>query len=309
MRNTFVSFIRDSIKDDQRVILLSGDMGNELFNDITTDYPSNFLNCGISEAGMVGMAAGLAIKGLRPYIYSISPFVTLRVIEQIRIDLCYQNLPVKIIGLGAGLSYAKLGPTHHALEDLAMTRCLPNIEILTPSGPSQLRGHLEYSLGSDSPCYIRIGKSGEKDLYTSEVPIYPGNFFEIIKGNDVLILGIGPILKNAVKAAEMLNEHHVSCAVVDINSLIPIDKKGLDRLISRKYKAWFVLEEHSVAGGVYSFLAEYIILNSLHHHIDAMHSLSVPQHFLHSLGDTDFMHAQLKLDSENIVISILKLLS
>ena len=132
MRNTFADEVTNLAKIDNRIMLLSGDIGNKLFDKFKAVDPSRFLNCGIAEANMIGVAAGLALNGLRPIVYTITPFTTTRCFEQIRVDICYHEAPVIIVGTGSGLSYAELGPTHHSLEDLAILRTLPGMQVIAP---------------------------------------------------------------------------------------------------------------------------------------------------------------------------------
>ena len=162
MRNAFAKEVTRIAKKSSKLVLLSGDIGNRLFDEYKNIPKGNFLNCGIAEANMMGVAAGLAMSGLKPIIYTITPFTTTRCFEQIRVDACYHNVPVIIVGTGSGLSYASLGPTHHSLEDFAIFRPLPNITILAPADEVELRKCLNAALKLDSPVYIRIGKKGEE---------------------------------------------------------------------------------------------------------------------------------------------------
>src|SRR5258708_2932501 len=133
MRNAFAAVITELAEQDKRVVLLSGDIGNRLFDKFKSKFPDRFFNCGVAEANMTGMAAGMALCGLRPFTYTITPFATTRAMEQIRVDVCYHNVPVTIVGTGSGLSYASLGPTHHSLEDVGMLRTLANLTIICPA--------------------------------------------------------------------------------------------------------------------------------------------------------------------------------
>ncbi len=161
MRNAFAKKITELAKQDERVVLLSGDIGNRLFDDFKAKFPSRFYNCGVAEANMMGIAAGLAMSGLRPVCYTITPFITYRCMEQIRVDVCYHHAPVVIVGTGSGLSYASLGATHHSCEEMGMLRLLPGLTVLAPADEVEVRGALEAALKSDNPAYIRIGKKGE----------------------------------------------------------------------------------------------------------------------------------------------------
>src|SRR6266404_7261945 len=149
VRNAFAKKITELAKQDDRVVLLSGDIGNRLFDDFKARVPTRFYNCGVAEANMMGVAAGLAMSGLRPVCYTITPFITYRCMEQIRVDVCYHHVPVVIVGTGSGLSYASLGATHHSCEEMGMLRLLPGLTVLAPADAMEVRGALEAVLKSD----------------------------------------------------------------------------------------------------------------------------------------------------------------
>src|SRR5712691_8753697 len=161
MRNAFADEITKLGADDTRVVLLSGDIGNKLFDKFKQQAGNRFLNCGVAEANMMSIAAGMALSGLRPVIYTITPFTTTRCFEQIRVDVCYHKAPVIIVGTGSGLSYADLGPTHHSCEDMAILRTRPGMTVLAPADSTELRLALRQALSLGGPVYMRIGKKGE----------------------------------------------------------------------------------------------------------------------------------------------------
>src|SRR3954466_2919798 len=161
MRNEFAAEITRLAAEDERVVLLSGDIGNRLFDDFKAKCPGRFLNCGVAEANMMGVAAGMAMSGLRPVCYTITPFLTYRCMEQIRIDVCYHHVPVVIVGTGAGLSYASLGATHHSCEEMGMLRLIPGLAVVAPADQVEVRAALKAALEYPGPVYMRIGKKGE----------------------------------------------------------------------------------------------------------------------------------------------------
>lgn len=165
MRNAFAEEMTKLAQQDARVVLLSGDIGNKLFDKFKQVDETRFYNCGVAEANMMGVAAGMALSGLRPVVYTITPFTTTRCFEQIRVDACYHKAPVIIVGTGSGLSYAELGPTHHSLEDMAILRTLPGMRVIAPCDTSELRCALHAALKEDGPVYIRIGKKGEPAIH------------------------------------------------------------------------------------------------------------------------------------------------
>ena len=167
MRNTFAKEMTRLAKENKKLVLLSGDIGNRMFDQFKFVNPQRFINCGIAEGNMMSMAAGLALTGLRPVIYTITPFTTSRCFEQIKIGAAYHNANVIIVGTGSGLSYAELGPTHHSLEDIGILSTLPGMRILTPCDSLELSSQLEECLSLEGPSYIRIGKKGEPDLVSN----------------------------------------------------------------------------------------------------------------------------------------------
>ena len=164
MRNAFAKEITNQAILRKDVVLLSGDIGNRMFDNFKDIAPDRFINCGIAEANMMSVASGLALAGLRPIVYTITPFITSRCFEQIKIGVAYHNANVIIIGTGSGLSYSELGPTHHSLEDMAILNSIPDIRILAPCDSYELKEQLSAALNLDGPTYIRIGKKGEPDL-------------------------------------------------------------------------------------------------------------------------------------------------
>ena len=160
MRNAFARVMTDLSQERSDVCLLSGDIGNRMFDRYKEVAPSRFINCGIAEANMMSMAAGMALSGLRPVVYTITPFTTTRCLEQIRTGVAYHEAPVVIVGTGSGLSYAELGATHHSLEDLAILRSIPNLQVCAPVDSLELRAQLRQAITEGHPTYIRIGKKG-----------------------------------------------------------------------------------------------------------------------------------------------------
>ena len=164
MRDAFIKELYDIVGEDDRVLLMSGDIGFKVFDRFRDDYKGRFFNMGIAEANMIGVSAGLAMSGKRPVVYTIIPFLTMRAFEQIRVDLAMHNLPVLIVGVGGGLAYDTLGPTHHSIEDVSLMRSLPNMTVLVPSDPHETRQVTRAAHECDGPVYIRLGKNGDPAL-------------------------------------------------------------------------------------------------------------------------------------------------
>ncbi|MCX5856262.1 MAG: transketolase, partial [Deltaproteobacteria bacterium] len=261
MRSAFAQELTDLAASDERVILLIGDIGNHMFDDYQEKFPSRFINCGIAEANMVSMAAGLAICGMRPFIYTFTAFDTTRCFEQIRVDLCYQNLPVVIIGLGGGLTYAPLGPTHYICEDIAIMRSLPNMTVLCPGDAVEVRCSIRGAMKQNGPVYIRIGKKNEPVVHKETPEFQIGKAITCKPGNDVCIITTGTILPNALKARELLKGKKISALVVHFHTIKPFDLTTLSSVFSQ-FDLVVTLEEHSLIGGLGSAIAEWYVDNS-----------------------------------------------
>ena len=257
MRNAFADEITKIAQQREDIVLLSGDIGNRLFDKFKEVAPGRFFNCGVAEANMVGVAAGMASSGLRPVCYTIASFLTYRVIEQIRLDLGYHHQRVILVGTGAGLSYASLGSTHHSIEDMGMLRLIPGLAVLAPGDEKELRPALHAALEYPGPVYIRIGKKGEPVVHETKPKFEIGKALRVREGKEVWILALGNTLPLAMEAATQLDSRGVSCGVASMASLKPLDTKLLAEVFaSAKVVATF--EEHSVLGGLGTATAEWL---------------------------------------------------
>ncbi|MCP4351307.1 MAG: transketolase [Desulfobacterales bacterium] len=257
MRNAFAAELTALASMDPRIVLLSGDIGNRLFDPFKKEYPKRFFNCGVAEANMTSVAAGMALCGMRPITYTITPFNTSRCLEQIRVDACYHNLPVTIVGVGAGLSYAGLGSTHHSCEDIAMLRVLPNMTVICPADATEVRLSLRAAASHDGPVYIRLGKKNEPVIHKQEPVFKIGKGIIIRKGDDVCLLNTGNMLPVAVEAAELLEKKSISAQVVSMHTVKPLDTDLLGEVFA-DFKLVVTVEEHSRLGGIGSAVAEWL---------------------------------------------------
>ena len=299
MRDSFAQEIKQQAEQNKNVVLLSGDIGNRMFDEYKKVAPNRFINCGIAEANMMSMAAGMALCGLRPVIYTITPFTTTRCLEQIRIGVAYHQAPVVIVGTGSGLSYSELGPTHHSLEDIGIIKCIPNINILTPSDKQELVVQLREALKSNVPSYMRIGKKGEPLLYKDANNLGIGKANLLAEGNNILVIGIGPIISEALEAREILQTKGINIGVATMGSIRPLDKNFLNEIIKQGYKKWITLEEHGINGGVGSTLIEWVSDNDKFHKVK-VHRLGVPEIFINELGNQAYTRKKLGIDKSGI---------
>lgn len=301
MRNAFADEITKLAMTDARVVLLSGDIGNNLFNKFKEVAPERFYNCGVAEANMMSVAAGMALCGLRPVIYTIAPFTTTRCFEQIRVGVCYHRAPVIIVGTGSGLSYAELGPTHHSCEDLAILRVLPEMTVLAPGDVPELRTGLRAALKHDGPVYMRIGKKGEPNMHESEPDFKIGKSFTIRKGTDVSLVSTGVMLPVAVEAAKSLEQQGISTRVESFPSVKPLDKTALSEMFTQN-QIVATIEEHSRLGGLGGSIAEWLAAQASPR--ARLIQFGTDDVFMHEIGVTKYARAKFGLTAENISSSV-----
>jgi transketolase len=257
MREAFSKEIEKLAGADNRIIVLSGDIGNKMFDTFKINYPDRFYNCGISEANMTSMAAGLAMCGFKPVTYTITAFNTLRCLEQIRLDVCFQNMPVIIVGVGGGLSYASLNATHQALEDIACLRVLPNMTVICPGDAWEVRGAINAALNLNGPVYIRLAKKNEPLVHDKMPDFEIGKGIIVKSGTDICFLNTGNTLPIAMRVAAELTDSGISVQVVSMHTVKPLDQDLLKDVFS-KFPHVVTIEEHSVSGGLGGSVAEWL---------------------------------------------------
>ncbi len=253
MRNALIDELTMLAEADPRVVLIVNDVGFSVVEGFQARHTDRFINAGVAEANMIGMAAGLALTGHRVFVYAIAPFTTYRVIEQIRLDLCRSRLPVTLVGLGGGFTYGQLGTTHHATEDIAMLRALPNMQVLAPCDAFEARSLMPHLGTGDGPVYLRLEKAGEIAVHASKPDVAPGRGVRVRWGADVTLVACGTMVQVALAAAERLASQGVDAGVISAVSIKPLDSVLLDELRARPV---VTVEEHSVIGGLGGALAE-----------------------------------------------------
>jgi transketolase len=255
MRSAFSKNLVAAATADPKILLLTGDHGYSLFDDFRRARPDQFLNAGIAEQNMVGMAAGLAKAGFKPVVYGLSAFVPVRVLEQIKIDVCYEDLPVVFIGDGAGLVYSSLGTSHQSTEDIAVLRAIPKIQILSPCDALEMDYAMTHALQFRAPVYLRMGKSDIGEVHSVPLTQPLGDLIPVRPGSDrqTVFLATGSMVKTATRLAEHFGEY----AVWSVPSIIPINHEQIVTL-ARDSQHIVVLEEHSVSGGLGGAIAEIV---------------------------------------------------
>jgi len=312
MRNTFVDTLLKLAKEDSRIYLIYGDLGYSVIEEFQREFPDRCFNAGISEANMVGVAAGLAMCGKLPYVYSIATFATARCYEQIRVDVCYQNLPVRIVGIGTGLSYGSLGPTHHAIEDISLMRGLPNMTVVSPADPVETKYLTIASTGQSGPIYLRLGKGGDPSLYQDNLEInekfiigkallysdWENNNFQ-----KITLFSTGGTLLLSTEIADILKINHFNIRIISMHTIKPLDEKII--LDSAKNSiAMFTIEEHNIYGGLGSAVAE--VLSESKYDI-LFKRFGLPVCFHKTAGKADYLRKKSGLDKDIITKEIQKL--
>ena len=268
MRKTCLDMVYELAKRDDRIFFLGSDLGFGTLKDFREEIPDRFLMEGVSEANIIGMAAGLAMEGKIPYVNTIATFITRRCFEQIALDLCLHNLDVRLIGNGGGMVYAPLGPTHLATEDIAILRALPNMTIVAPADADEMRRLMPLTVDHRGPLYIRLAKGYDPIVTTDDVPFEIGRAIPVREGTDALIVTTGITLRIGLEAAERLSNQRVEASVLHVHTIKPLDVESILEYAARA-RAVVTVEEHTLIGGLGSAVAEIL----------AETDFSSPKHF------------------------------
>jgi len=298
MRNTIIDKIYEAAKKDKKIFLITGDAGFGVLDKYQKDFPKRFLNLGIAEQNTISFASGLALAGYKVFVYNIVPFVMYRCYEQVRNDICYQKLPVTLIGIGSGVTYAPQGVTHYSVEDITIAKTLPNLTIFSPADPLEAQLCAEYALKSKEPVYIRIAKSGEPKIHESK----PNNINRPIivkEGKSVAVLFHGSVGIEVNKAINGLNK---TPKVISVPMLQPIDL-GMLKSELKAVHTIITVEEHFVYGGLGSILSDWIAVNKLSFRLI---KLGIKNEFIHAIKNNAGMRDKYGISSEKIKTCILR---
>ncbi|MDE6947337.1 MAG: transketolase family protein [Anaeroplasmataceae bacterium] len=257
MRTAYLDTLYELAQKDKRVYALISDNGAIVYDKYRRDLPEQYLNLGISEANMIGMAAGMASCGKIPFAYTIGAFLAYRAFEFIRNDVCLQKQNVKIVGTGAGQVYSALGPTHHSTEDLGGLRSLPNLTIICPASPLEVKKATRAAYEYEGPVYLRLGTNKEPEMYENDYEFQIGKAVTLKEGNDITLIGTGSILKDVFDAAEQLQSEGICARVINMHTIKPIDKQVIIKAVEETGKI-VTVEDHNVIGGLGSAVAEVI---------------------------------------------------
>ena len=304
MRTAFVNSFLQLAECGHNIHLLTADLGFKLFDPIREKYPERFTNVGVAEANMVGIAAGMAMQGFRVFCYSIAPFIIFRALDQIRADICHMKLPVTLLAAGSGLFYGYEGMTHHAIEDIAIARALPNMTVLAPGDPLECEVLVKAAINLDGPCYLRLGGNDSPLVYENLQRPKFGEISCLQPNGNVAIIANGEMLLRAKKAIELLKKDGILCRFYSIHTLKPIDHLTIEK-IARECNCIITLEEHSVINGIGTAITE--ILFSCGYR-GKFKKFGIPDEYAKELGDKEWLRDHYGLGHESIVFEVKKLL-
>jgi transketolase len=302
MRQACLDMVFELAKTDPRVFYIGSDLGIGTLDEFKAEIPDRFFMEGISEANIIGMAAGLAMEGKIPYVNTIATFITRRCYEQVVLDLCLHDVPVRLIGNGGGLVYAPLGPTHEAIEDMAIFRSIPNMTIVAPADADEMRRLMPQTLDYPGPIYIRLGKGYDPIVTTDDVPFVIGKVLPMREGNDALILTTGITLKIGLDAAEALSESGIAASVIHVPTVKPLDVESILSACDR-VPVVVTIEEHVVIGGLGTAVAE-IIAEANFEPSKRFKRIGLPDAFPDRYGSQDSLMAHYSLTAENLTATV-----
>lgn len=300
MRTNFINQLIEEARRNEKIFLLVGDLGYHVIEPFAEEFPDRFLNVGIAEQNMAGIAAGLAMTGYNVYFYSIGNFPTIRCLEQIRNDIAYHQANVKVVSVGAGYAYGSLGATHQATEEIGALRVLPNMVVATPGDPLEARAITKISASYDGPMYIRLGKAGEKTVHSEDsIDLKIGDICSVItrEGNQTAVFACGNILDAAL---HQINEENLNYDLYSVPFVKPINKKQLINIVKTHPAGLITIEEHQKSCGMGSAIVE--ILNDLYYEgnievYPKVKRIAIPDEFADVVGTQVFLreHEGLKL--------------
>ena len=304
MRKTCLNNVFALAKRDERVVFIGSDLGVGVLDDMRQEIPERFFMEGVAEQNVVGMAAGLAMEGFIPYVNTIATFLTRRCFEQVAIDLCLQNLPVRLIANGGGMVYAPLGPTHLAFEDIAIMTALPNMTVVAPTDADEMRRFMEESLYWPGPIYIRLGKGGDPIVSKDSDGFEIGKAIVLREPDEVAIIACGVTVGRALKAAEILAGEGTLCGVINMHTLKPLDHEAVLHAAGR-VKTLVTLEEHTLHGGLGSMVCS-LLVDRAEGPLPKVIRMGIPDEFPAGYGSQDTMMESFGLQPEQIAKKIQK---
>ncbi len=304
MRDGFIKVLTEVAKNNPEVMFLTGDLGFKIFDNFITQCPKQFLNVGVAEQSMLGVAMGMSLEGRRVLVYSIANFHIFRALEQIRNDVCYHEADVKIVSTGGGFGYGTAGMSHHATEDLSIMRALPHMTVLTPGDAWEAIGATQFMLNNKGPFYLSLEKSNINSQKIDEVFEF-GKIRQLRDGADLTLISVGSVLSEVVLAADILAKENIFCRVLSVHCLKPIDQDAIIRA-AKETGGIITIEENSIFGGLGSTVSEVCMENNVGSKKFTM--MGLRNEFSAIVGDPTYLRHYYKLDSEAIIAKAKKLL-
>ncbi|MFH1878740.1 MAG: transketolase C-terminal domain-containing protein, partial [Candidatus Omnitrophota bacterium] len=302
MRTTFFLTVEKYYKKDKNVFVLTADLGFKLFDSIKNISPNRFYNMGIAEANMIGTSAGIALTGGKVYCYSIIPFLVMRAYEQIRVDIDYHDLDVKMVGMGSGFSYGLEGITHFGLEDIALMRSLQNVAVVVPADMREAACFADISYNHKGPMFIRMGSTNAPFVYTKKPAIKMGKAVFLKEGKHAVIFAVGDMVHNSLRAADILAGKGIKTTVVNMHTIKPLDAEAV-KSMAQKHDFIFTVEEHNISGGLGSAVAEVISEAGI---CRVFKRIGIPSKLKNVIGRADHLRKFYGLYPEGIAGAILK---
>ncbi len=308
MRDVFIRELEKQVENNSRIILITGDLGFGVLDRFQSKFPKNYINAGVAEQNMTGIAAGLALEGRIVFTYSIGNFPTLRCLEQIRNDICYHNLNVNIVSIGAGFSYGALGMSHHATEDLSIMRSLPEMTVISPCGSWETENATREVISFNSPTFLRLDKSEGDDSPISDMneKFTIGKGRKLSDGKDCAIFVTGGILEEVQKSVSILKKENIDASIFALHTVKPLDK---DLIIStcKKMKCVVTVEEHNITGGLGSAISEILMDHNVR--VNNFLRIGLNDEYSSIVGSQQYLREQYKMDYKSIVKKIKHLMN
>jgi transketolase len=256
MRGAFVDALSAAAEADDRIWLLTGDLGFNVLEGFAEKFPDRYVNAGVAEQNMIGVAAGIAMAGNIPFVYSLGNFPVMRCLEQIRNDVCYHDLPVRIVALGGGLTYGSLGYTHHSVEDIGVLKTMPNLKVIAPGDPYEAAAATTELAALSGPAYLRLGRAGERHVHQTPPDFALGRANTLREGTDAALIATGAVLALGADAADILAEQGVQVRLISMHTVSPMDEEAVRR--AAETQVVVTIEEHG-PGGMTSSVAELLV--------------------------------------------------
>ena len=306
MRKRSLDMVHALARKDERVVFIGSDLSPNLLGEMKKEFPSRYYMEGIAEANVIGMAAGMAMDGFMPYVNTIATFITRRCYEQVPVDLCLHDLPVRLIGNGGGYVYAPLGPTHQAIEDIAIMRALPHMTVTAACDADEMTRLMEATLDWPHPIYIRLGKGGDPVISKAERGFAIGKAIDMVDdvrdASDVLLVATGVATTQALKAAGSLAADGIRCRLLHVHTVKPLDVEAVVDAAS-KTRLVVTVEEHSVVGGLGSAVLE-ALSDSITGRLPPLKRLGIPDRFSARYGSQQKLMEDCRFDARNIEAAV-----